>query len=158
VNRLKVASFTVHADARQSARWKIAAEGEGYESVGRWLAAAADSYLRARARAGAPVPLAWRRGRFLARLESGEELTVRGHVSLPFATFRGTDSGPSSTRHRHVLVFVPDRRVLAVLETRREARALAAELARQWFRGDCAEPATDPLAAVESLRRRGVLP
>ena len=44
---LKVATFTVHADARQSARWKQAAEGEGFPSVGAWLAGAADAYLKA---------------------------------------------------------------------------------------------------------------
>ncbi len=59
---MKVASFNVHADARQSARWKQAAEGEGFPSVGAWLAGAADAYLKAWARAGMPIPLAWRRG------------------------------------------------------------------------------------------------
>ena len=69
---VKVATFTVHADVRQSARWKQAAAGEGYPSVGGWLAAAADRHLQAVARSGRPVPLAWRLGSFSVRLEGGE--------------------------------------------------------------------------------------
>jgi len=64
MSSLRVASFTVHATVEQSARWKRAAEAEGHRSAGTWLAAAADAYLKARARAGAPVPLAWHRGSF----------------------------------------------------------------------------------------------
>jgi hypothetical protein len=132
VNRLKVASFTVHATAQQSARWKQAAEAEGYTSAGQWLAGAADAYLKARARAGQPVPLAWRRGRFLVLLESGEEL-MRGHVSPPFGSYRGDGSGADGHAKRHTLVYLPERRILASVQFQREARALASDLARQWL-------------------------
>src|SRR5215208_7053331 len=60
--RMRVASFTVHGTAEQSARWKRAAEAEGFASVGAWAAPALDAYLKARARAGRPLPLYWRRG------------------------------------------------------------------------------------------------
>lgn len=40
---MKVASFTVHASADQSARWKRAAEAEGYASVGTWASRALDA-------------------------------------------------------------------------------------------------------------------
>lgn len=80
MNRLRIASITVHATAAQSARWKQAAEAEGFHSAGAWLACAADAYLKARARAGAPVPLAWRRGTFKATL-GGREL-VKFHRSI----------------------------------------------------------------------------
>ena len=59
---MNVATFTVHATAEQSIRWKRAAEAEGHRSAGTWLAAAADAYLRVRAKAGHPLPLAWRHG------------------------------------------------------------------------------------------------
>lgn len=71
---MKVASVTVHASAEQSARWKRAAEAEGHRSAGTWLAAAADAYLKVRAKAGLPLPLAWRHGTF--------------HVRDPFIDFR----------------------------------------------------------------------
>jgi hypothetical protein len=143
---VKVASFTVHADARQSARWKQAAEGEGFPSVGAWLAGAADAYLKARARAGMPIPLAWRRGRFHVELQGGEVVEVYGQVSPPFGSFCGTSEGPSSYsgRKRHTLVYVPSRRILATLRTYGQSRALAAELARLWVRGDGSEPSGDP--------------
>lgn len=155
MNRLKVASFTVHATAVQSARWKQAAEAEGFTSAGAWLAAAADAYLRARVKAGAPIPLAWRRGVFRVVLD-GEELTVRGHVSTPFATLHG--DGHGRMLHLHRLVYMPTARVLATVRTRQEARALAAELARLWVRGDGEEPAADVRGVAESLARGGVLP
>ena len=139
---LKTASFTVHATAEQSRRWKIAAEAEGFSSVGSWAALALDAYLKARARAGIPMPLAWRKGVFRANLEDGETV-VRGYVSPPFGVFYGTPAGVPSYqgRHRYTLVYVPSRRVLATLETYQQARTLASELARLWYRGEGAEPA-----------------
>jgi hypothetical protein len=139
---LKVATFTVHATAAQSARWKQAAEGEGYPSAGAWLAGAADAYLKVRARAGMPIPLAWRRGRFRVELQDGETVKVYGHVSPPFGSFCGTSEGPSSYsgRKRHTLVYVPSGRVLATLQTYAQSKALASELARLWVRGDGSEP------------------
>ena len=125
---MKVASFTVHADARQSARWKQASQGEGFASVGAWLADAADRHLQAVARSGRPVPLAWSRGRFLVRFQ-GEEGTVSGHISPPFASTAGTEEGPACYRgrHRHILVFMPDARIVATLRSFRQCKALAAE-------------------------------
>jgi hypothetical protein len=139
---VKVASFTVHANTHQSARWKQAAEGEGFPSVGAWLAGAADAYLKIRARAGLPVPLAWRRGHFCVELDGGE-MTVGGYVSPPFGVLYGTPAGAPSYRggHRYSLVYVPSRRVLATLQTYANCKALASELARLWYRGEGSEPA-----------------
>lgn len=140
MNRLRVASFTVHGTAAQSARWKQAAEAEGFTSAGRWLAAAADAHLKARARAGAPIPLAWRRGVFKVQLESGEERTVRGHVSPPFASYRGDSAGERARSGKlHRLVYLPTRHALATLGSYRECKALASELAPRWLREE--EPA-----------------
>jgi hypothetical protein len=138
---MKVASFTVHATAQQSARWKQAAEGEGFPSVGAWLAGAADAYLKIRARAGLPVPLAWRKGVFRVEMEGGA-FTVKGHVSPPFAVFAGTPAELARYpgRKRFTLVYVPQRRVLATLASFAHCKALASELARLWYRGEGAEP------------------
>jgi hypothetical protein len=139
---LKVASFTVHATAEQSIRWKRAAEAEGHRSAGTWLAAAADAYLKVRAKAGLPLPLAWRRhGRFTVRLESGEEVTIRGQVSPPFAAYQGNAGGQSRSCHFYTLVYTPDGRIIATLRTFRQAKALAAELAAVLLRGDPPPPA-----------------
>jgi hypothetical protein len=145
VKTLRVASFTVHATAAQSARWKQAAEAEGFTSAGAWLACAADAYLKARARAGQPVPLAWRRGRFLVRLESGEEVQVRGQLSDPFGVFMGTAAGPRVHGRQHAvftLTYLPSRRILATVASFRECKALASDLARVWVRSD--DPETAP--------------
>lgn len=53
--------------------------------AGYWLAYVADAYLKARARAGRPLPLAWRRfGRFLGAMMDGREIETHGAVSWPF--------------------------------------------------------------------------
>lgn len=149
---MKTATFTVHATAAQSARWKQAAEGEGFPSVGAWLAGAADAYLKVRARAGLPVPLAWRRGHFQVELEGGELVRVYGHLSPPFGSYCGTADGPSSYsgRHRHTLVYIPSRRILATVRTYAQAKALASELARLWVRGGGSEPAGNPAPLIPS--------
>jgi len=134
----------------QSIRWKRAAEAEGFASAGAWLADAADAYLKARARAGRPIPLAWRRGRFMVRLESGEAVEVNGHVSPPFGAYRGTPDGQGCPgRHRHTLVHVPERRIIATLRTYRQCQALAAEIAPVLIRGD-------PAGIVERHRREAM--
>lgn len=133
---MKVAHFTVRATMAQSIRWKQAADGEGHAAVGTWLAEAADAYLKARARAGRPVALAWHRGLFLVALESGE-VRVRGSVSPPFGTFRGDESGlgyPGSKRF--TLVHVPTRRIIATMRTAAQCRSLGAELAPVLLRED----------------------
>jgi hypothetical protein len=149
---MKTASFTVHADVRQSARWKQAAEGEGFPSVGSWLAGAADAYLKARARAGMPIPLAWRRGRFQVELQ-GERVQVPGFVSPPFGVFRGGVEGPSYRAcHRHTLVYMPSGRILATLRTCAQCKALAAELARTWTRLGGREPTDDPTPLLQRFQ------
>lgn len=133
---MKVATFTVHADARQSARWKQASEGEGFRSVGAWLAGAADAYLKVRAKAGLPLPLAWRHGRFRVHLEDGTEPEMKGWVSPPFGLFHGSPDGPipHGSTHCYTLVYVPARRIVATFRYAQHCRALAAELAGVWAR------------------------
>ncbi len=133
--RLKTASFTVHADARQSARWKQAAEAEGHRSAGTWLAAAADAYLRVRLKAGQPIPLAWHYGLFKVRMMDGRELQVRGKVSPPFGTYQGTSHGPDGNSRR-TLVHLPSGRVIATLQTSRQCKLLASEIAPVLLRGE----------------------
>jgi hypothetical protein len=133
---VKTASFTVRADVHQSARWKQAAESEGFASCGAWLAKAADAYLKMRVKAGLPLPLAWHLGRFRVRLEDGTEPELRGFVSPPFGIFHGSGSGPirQGSTHCQTLVYLPGRRIVATFRYAREARALAAELAGVWAR------------------------
>jgi hypothetical protein len=132
---LKIACFTVRADAQQSARWKRAAESEGFASVGAWAAPALDAYLRARSRAGRPIPLYWRRGRFKVRFEDGREVEVSGSVSPPFAFFQGSDAGLNRNKPR-TLACIRTGRVIATLRSAKQCRELAAELAPVWVRDD----------------------
>ena len=155
---MKVASFTVHATAEQSIRWKRAADAEGYRSAGTWLAAAADAYLKIRARAGQPRPLAWSRGRFCVRLEDGAEPEVRGWIARPFGIFHGTPKGllPTGATHVYSLVYLEDRRILATFRTARHCKSLASELARLWVRWGGSEPIEDPRPAIERHQREDV--
>jgi hypothetical protein len=147
-SRLKVATFTVHADVRQSARWKQATEGEGFASVGGWLAAAADAYLKARARAGMPIPLSWRKGQFRVELQD-RTAELPGFMSMPFGAFRGTATGRGvQACHRYTLVYIPAGRILATVRTYAQCKALAAELARLWVRGDGSEPSGNPTPVI----------
>jgi hypothetical protein len=91
---VKVATFTVRADPRQSIRWKQAASSYGHASVGAWLAEAADRFLDGLIRAGKPLPLAWTRGRFRVRLEDGSEPELAGWIARPFGHFHGSQFGP----------------------------------------------------------------
>lgn len=138
---MKVATFTVHATAEQSIRWKRAAAAEGHRSAGTWLAAAADAYLRVRAKAGHPLPLAWQHGglTFRVRLMDGREIDVRGVTSPPFGIFQGTSYGPDGNKLR-TLVHLPTARVIATLRSSRQCRALAAELAPILLRGELPDP------------------
>jgi hypothetical protein len=136
--RLKTATFTVHADVRQSARWKQATEGEGFASVGAWLARAADAYLRVRAKAGLPVPLAWSKGVFSVKLMDGEEIRVTGMVSPPFAYFQGTSHGMDRNKGRS-LVHLASGRIIATLYRSAQARSLASDLAPVLLRGELPE-------------------
>lgn len=153
---MKVASFTVHATAARSIRSKRAAEAEGHRSAGSWLAAAADVYLKVRAKAGLPLPLAWRLGRFSVRLEGGELVTLNGKMSPPFGAFSGTADGPASYAgsRRHTLVHLPDARIIATLRSFGQCQALASELAPVLLRGEV----PDPARVIERHQRERLTP
>ena len=139
---MKVASFTVRATMPQSIRWKQAAEGEGFASVGSWAGRALDAYLEGRRRAGRPIPLAWHKGAVPVVLD-GNAVTLKGWVSPPFGIFRGTSEGPLYRGcGRHTLVHLPSRRIIATLSTHRLCRALAAELAPIFARDEHGGTAT----------------
>lgn len=131
---MKVASFTVRASMPQSIRWKQAAEGEGFASVGSWAGRALDAYLEARARAGRPISLSWHKGVFRVVLD-GTEATVRGMVSPPFAYYQGSSYGPDRNKPR-TLVNLRTGQIIATLRTARQCQALAAELAPAYARGE----------------------
>ncbi|MFY9825668.1 MAG: hypothetical protein WAM82_30115 [Thermoanaerobaculia bacterium] len=144
---MKVATFTVRANAVQSARWKRSAESEGFRSVGAWLAGAADAYLKVRARAGVPIPLAWRIGVFSVTLSTGETAKVKGKMAPPFAYYEGTEAELSDGRgkRRFTLVHVPTGKPLATLRYSRDCQALGAELARTWVNGEGPDTRAGPL-------------
>ena len=150
--KLKTASFHVRASTAQAAAWNRAAEAEGHRSAGTWLAAAADAYLRVRARAGQPLPLAWHRGAFTVCLEDGREVRVQGMLSPPFGHFEGTFRGPDRSHGPRTLVHVPSGKVIATLKSARQARALAAEIAPALLRGEL----PDAAPIVERHRREAL--
>ena len=150
--QMKNVTLTVRATLEQSARWKRAADAEGFPSAGAWLAAAADAYLEQQARAGRPLPLSWRKGTYPVRFESGEVRTVRGHLSPPFFAYRGGADRPDIYSRHFSLIFLPDGRLVASLRSYRQIRALAAELAAGLLRGNLPEPA----AVVERHQRESV--
>src|SRR5919205_76379 len=100
---------------QQSIAWKRAAAAEGFASVGSWAALALDAYLKARARAGRPLPLSWRWGRFPVLLDSGETVSIRGYVSPPFFLYRGTLAGPAPNSKHYTLIHQPDGKLIATL-------------------------------------------
>ena len=132
---MNVAEFTVRGTAEQSVRWKRVAEAEGHRSAGTWLACAADAYLKVRARAGAPLPLAWRRsGLFPVDLDGGR-VTMQGPISPPFGVFRGDGRGKRRSGLLYSLVYIPEARIVATLKTYRQARALASEITPSLLHG-----------------------
>jgi hypothetical protein len=133
---LKVATFTVRADERQSARWKQCAIADGHASVGAWLETVADAYLKTRARAGLPMPLGWYRGSFRVVLVDGRAVTVRGRISPPFAYYDGTGESPDGRHKSWTLVHTPTRRIIATLRGAGQVKALAAELVAALLRED----------------------
>jgi len=153
--RLKVATFTVRATMAQSIAWKRAAEAEGHAAVGTWLAEAADRHLDALRRAGKPLPLAWGKGRFRVRLESGTEPEVRGWIARPFGLFHGTQAGPllHGGSHLYTLTYLPARRPLATFRTAAHCKSLASELSRLWVRWGGQEPAEDPAPLLQRFQR-----
>ncbi len=137
---MKVASFTVRATMPQSIRWKQAAEGEGFASVGSWASRALDAYLETRTRAGRPIPLSWHKGVFRVVLD-GREAHVRGMVSPPFAYYQGSGEGPDRC-HPRTLLNLRTGRIIATLRTARQCQALAAELAPIFARDEHGGTAT----------------
>ena len=137
---MKVASFTLRATMAQSIRWKQAADGEGFASVGSWAARALDAFLEARTRAGRPLRLSWHKGVFRVLLD-GTEATVRGMVSPPFAYYRGSSHGPDRNKPR-TLVNLRTGQIIATLRTARQCQALAAELAPIFARDEHGGTAT----------------
>jgi hypothetical protein len=135
---VKVATFSVRATMAQSVAWKHAADAEGFPSCGAWLSRAADAYLRLRAKAGLPLPLAWRHGRLRVTLEDGSEPEVKGWVAPPFGYFHGTPDGPISWGRTkfYSLVYLPRRRLVATFRYAKECRMLGAELASVYARSD----------------------
>lgn len=131
---MKTAQFNVRGSEEQARRWQRAAEADGFRSAGSWLAWAADSFLKARARAALPVPLAWSLGLFLVVLD-GVELQVRGWVSPPFYIFRGDSAGPSYPG-RHLYTLCHGSRIVATLKTAAQCRQLASEMAPLVFRDE----------------------
>ncbi|HEV7671549.1 MAG TPA: hypothetical protein VGS22_23770 [Thermoanaerobaculia bacterium] len=134
---VKYAAFTVRGSLDQSARWKRVAEGEGYSSVGAWLAFAADSYLKMRARSGRPLPLAWHLGKFPVRLIVGGDTEVKGLISQPFGYYHGDEVGPHNNRSR-TLVHIPSKRIVAVMRSAAQCRFLASEMAPLLIRDETA--------------------
>jgi hypothetical protein len=134
VTAMKTVQFTVRATQAQAIRWNQASSADGHRAVGSWLSEAADAYLKARERAGRPVPLAWHRGRFRVVLASGEEMSVQGMISFPFGCFPGSAEGPDVHHGHRTLVHVPSGQVIATLRSARQAKALASELAPTWLR------------------------
>lgn len=124
---MKTAQFNVRGSEEQARRWQRATEADGYRSVGAWLAWAADSFLKARARAALPVPLAWSLGSFPVVLD-GSERIVRGWLSPPFYIYRGNSAGPAYYgRHLYTLCYLA--RIVATLKTAAQCRQLASEMA-----------------------------
>jgi hypothetical protein len=152
--KVKTASYTVRATTAQAAAWNRAAESEGHRSAGTWLAEAADRHLDAVQRAGKPLALAWRKGRFRVALE-GREAEVQGQMSPPFGIYHGTPSGPiphGSTKYQS-LVYLPAGRIVATFRYAHHCKSLASELARLWVRWGGREPAEDPAPLIERHRR-----
>ena len=151
---LRVASFHVRGTVAQSARWKQAAEAEGYASIGAWAAEALDAYLEARKQAGKPLPLFWSKGRFRVRLEDGTEPELTGWTARPFGLFRGNPTGPGYHGcHVYTLAYLPDRRIVATFRYARHCKALASELARLWVSWGGGEPQEDAGPVFERFRR-----
>ncbi len=134
-HRLTMVTFTVRATEKQSLQWKRWAAAEGHVSVGVWLAFAADRHLEAIRRAGKPIPLGWRQGRFDVALAAGA-VNVRGMISLPFGYYRGDDGRSDIRSSFFTLVYLPAEKIIATLRSAKQVKALAAELAGALLRGE----------------------
>lgn len=139
---MKVASFTVRATMAQSIRWKQAAEGEGFASVGSWAGRALDAYLEARTRAGRPDPPCVASRHPSACSWTATRSPCAAWCRLLFGIFRGTAEGPGLRAcQRFTLVHLPPRRIIATLRSLRQCQALAAELAPLYARDEASEAA-----------------
>ena len=152
---MKTASFHVRATTEQAALWNRAAQAEGHRSAGTWLAAAADSYLKVRARAGLPLPLAWRKGRLSVALSTGEAVEVWGKVAPPFGYYPGTDARlyPGFGKRYFTLLYMPSAKLIATFQYTGQCKALASELARLWVRWGGSEPTEDPAPLLQRFQR-----
>jgi hypothetical protein len=147
---VKIAEFTTHATAEQSARWKQVSAAEGFPSVGAWLARAGDAYIKARFKSALPVPLGWARASYFeAVLHDDQKHRVRGWLSRPFGIFRGDSRGRAPKCELFSLTYIPTGRLLATCRTMRDAKVLASELARIWVRWD-GSGGDEPPAAKDS--------
>lgn len=124
---MKTVQYNCRGSEEQARRWQRATEADGYRSVGAWLAWAADSFLKARARAALPVPLAWSLGSFVVVLD-GQEVKVRGWLSPPFYLFRGTSAGPSYPG-RHLYTLCYGSKIVATLKSAAQCKRLGSEMA-----------------------------
>jgi hypothetical protein len=124
---VKTVQYNCRGSEEQARRWQRACEADGFRSVGAWLAYAADAFLKARARAALPVPLAWSLGSFSVVLD-GIERVLRGWLSPPFYIFRGNSAGPSY-QGRHLYTLCYGSRIVATLKSAAQARRLASEMA-----------------------------
>ncbi len=137
MERVTVASYTVRATMEQATRWNRQSTADGHRAVGTWLAEAVDTYMKVRARAGRPLPLAWHHGVLpLVVLSTGGELrNVRGMISPPFGHFRGSGAGPCRIAG-WTLLYLPTGRIIASVRTSKQAKELAAELAPVYVRDE----------------------
>ena len=91
---------------------------------------------QARAVAGIPAPLVWKRGTFKVWISESyrekdlEEIEVEGPISGPFGIFRGTlaDQLPRITP-TSLVIHIPTGRSLSLPGRHRECKAFAAEVA-----------------------------
>jgi hypothetical protein len=131
---VKAVQYNCRGSEEQAHRWQRACEADNFRSVGAWLAWAADNFLKSRARAALPVPLAWSLGSFPVILD-GVELQIRGWLSPPFYVFRG-DARGRSYHGRHLYTLCHLSRVVATLKTFQQCKRLASEMAPVIFRDE----------------------
>lgn len=124
-------TYTVRADARQSARWRRKAEAEGYAGVEQWAVFALDAYLELGAKMGTAERMVWRSGSFPIHRTEGEAVKVTGLLSPPFGIFAETESTlDRATRPAYCLTYLPEGRILATFRTCKDCKRLAEELVR----------------------------
>ncbi len=122
---MKTASITLSPSADQSAEWRWAAKEEGFRSVRTWIAFAVDAYVNARA--GEPLPLAWRRGTVNVDLPDGSTVDTRGWQAEPYAIFRGDGFGPAALNKKTFsLLYLPNRQLLVTFHSLKHCQEMAA--------------------------------